>query len=509
MSFHQRDEVLIPYEGFEMDSDVVIVGSGPGGAVLAYKLAQNGLKVVVLEEGDYVKAEDLPRSRHERPLHAFERVYRNGGLTVAYGTLPGKPPIPVPLGIGLGGSSLVNSGTCLRADPETFEKFRNFGINMTYDDIEPFYEEVERFLNVSPVSEHILGAHGKIFLSASKSLGYSSGPLTRNIRGCKGCGLCQYICPENAKLAMHISYIPAAIKIGAKFIVRSKVFKVLVHNGTAIGVEGEVNLPQLEKKKRRFRVFGRVVVLAAGAIYTPHILSKSGISTPACGKFLTIHPGIRVSAFFDFDINQWLGVPQGYFVDEFKKHGIMIEGVSVPPVVGAMTLPFIGKEFKKLIESYEKIMSTGVMVSDSGYGRVLTFGKDPLMIYNLSKKDAEKFKMAIYYAAKIFREAGAKKIFPHIFGLDEILPDDIEKIKDLNIKPSHLEPMAFHPLGTCRMGKDRYSSVVDENCQHHFVEKLFISDGSIFPIPLGVNPQLTIMAFSIKNAKFILENFFS
>jgi choline dehydrogenase-like flavoprotein len=511
--FRERDRVLIPNEGFEIDTDVVVVGSGPGGAVVAEKLSSYGIKVVVLEEGDYVRAEDLPKSRNERPLRAFQKVYRNGGLTVAFSTLPGRPPVPIPLGIGVGGSSLINSGTALRANPETFEKFKNFGVNISYDDIEPFYEEVERFLNVSPVSDEILGVHGRIFLDAAKRLGFSSGPLTRNMRGCKGCGQCQYICPENAKLAMHISYIPEAIRQGAKVIVKSKVSKIIIHNGRAVGVEGEVKIPKEEGGflKFKFRVFARVVVISAGAIHTPHILKKSGINSPACGKYLTIHPGIRVSALFDFKINQWLGVPQGYFVDEFKKYGIMIEGVAVPPLVGAMTLPFFGKKFKDLIEKYAYVMSTGVMVSDSTFGKVLSlpFYDEPIMIYNLSKKDAENFKLAIYYAAKIFAEAGAKKIFPHIFGVDEITPDEIEKLKDMKVKPSYLEPMAFHPLGTCRMGKSEYFSVVDENCKHHSVENLFISDGSIFPVPLGVNPQLTIMAFSSRTAKFIAEQYFS
>lgn len=507
MKFSERDGVLIPEGGFEIDTDVVVIGSGPGGAVVAEKLSRYGVKVVVLEEGDYVRADDLPRSRNERPLRAFQRVYRNGGFTVAYGTLPGRPPIPVPLGIGLGGTSLINSGTCLRTPPEKFKEFKKLGINISYDDIAPFYEEVEEFLNIKPIPESLLGKHGEVFLSAAKKLGYSSGTLPRNVRGCKGCGQCQYICPENAKLAMHISYIPKACQNGAKFIVRAKVERILVHGGRAIGVEGKVKVQSSDGlRTEKFKVFARIVVVCAGAIHTPHLLRKSGVANKPTGKFLTIHPGIRVSALFDFEVKQWFGTPQGYFVDEFKKEGIMIEGVSVPPVIGAMTLPGFGRKFREVLESYSRIISTGVMVSDSTFGRVvsLPFYDEPIMIYNLSKKDAESFGKAIYIASKIFKEAGAKKIFPHIFGIEEI--DDPEKLRDVKPKPSQLEPMAFHPLGTCRMGKFPSSSVVNENSEHHLVENLFVSDGSIFPVPLGVNPQLTIMAFSSRTAKFIAEN---
>lgn len=503
--FRKKDEVLIPEDGFEISADVVVVGSGPGGAPLAKKLSQYGVDVVVLEEGDYVKADELSRDINERPLQAFQKVYRNSGLTVAYPTSFQSPPIPVPLGIGLGGSSLINSGTSLRASPDTISKFSEFGVKINYDEIEKFYEEVEDFLNVHEVEEEILGTHGKIFLQTARKLGLSSGPLKRNARGCKGCGQCQYICPENAKLAMHISFIPQAIKNGAKFIVNSKVERVIVNFGKAVGVEGFVTIKNGRKERKKFRVFGKVVVLSAGTVFTPYILKKSGIAWECVGKNLTIHPGIRVSALFDFDIEQWKGVPQSYFVDEFKKHGIMIEGVAVPPVVGLMTLPFVGKKLKELADKYGKIMSTGVMVSDSSSGMVVAspFEDEPVMLYNLTKEDAEKFKFAIYQAARIFAEAGAKKIFPHIYGIDELSPSEIGKILELKIRPSYLEPMAFHPLGTCRMGNIPGKSAVDGFSKYYGVENLYIADGSIFPLPLGVNPQLTIMAFSLRTADFI------
>ncbi len=538
--FVQRDGVLIPLGGFELDADVVIVGSGPGGSTLAYELSRAGVKVIVVEEGEYVRADDLPLSRNERPIRAFQRAYRNSGFTVAYGTLPGRPPVPIPLGVALGGSSLINSGTALRAPEDKFLKFGDLGLSITYDDIAPFYDEVERFLNVSAVSDELLGKHGRLFLSGAKKLGYSSGPLRRNVRGCKGCGQCQFICPENAKLAMHVSYIPSAIAYGAKFITRSKVERILLRGDTAVGVEGKVVLrwdderttdidttrgidtrggidtrsridtrSETEGRKdgKRFRVFARVVVLSAGSIYTPHIIKRSGIHTSCVGKYLTIHPGIRVSALFEEAVNQWLGVPQGYFVDEFRGKDIMIEGIAVPPIVGAMTLPFFGRRFKQLIERYGNIVSTGVMVSDSGTGMVvsLRFSNEPIMLYNMASKDAEKFKEAIYYAAKIFREAGAVKIFPHIYGFDELKPDEIEKLKEAKVKPSHLEPMAFHPLGTCRMGKYSSFSAVDENSKYHIINNLYIADGSIFPFPLGVNPQLTIMAFSLRTARHLIN----
>ncbi len=225
------------------------------------------------------------------------------------------------------------------------------------------------------------------------------------------------------------------------------------------------------------------------------------------GSNLTVHPGARVGAFFDEDIEMWKGVPQNYLVDEFKGHGIVFEGVTVPPAVGAMGLPFFGRKHKELMENYGRVSTFGIMVSDKPSGRVLCVGGRPVYIYNLGKEEALRMRDGAVRLAEIYFAAGAKRVFPGIAGMDEMSsPDDLKKLSEMNVKPSMVESMAFHPLGTCRMGEDPRASVVNSRCETHDVKNLYIVDGSVIPSSLGVNPQLTIMAIATHVANYIAND---
>ena len=496
-------------KGFDIEVDVAVVGSGPGGAVFAKEVSERGFSVAVLEEGDFIKSDDLPLSRSERPLLAFKLLYRNAGMTAAFG-LPGHPPIPLPLGRCVGGSSVINSGTCFRLPEDVVFSWRDYGIKISYDELSGFFESVEEELNISEVSDDLLGNHGRLFLSAAKRLGMEGGAIRRNAKDCKGCGLCQFLCPEDAKLSMHLTYIPKAISFGTYIFTKCRVNWIMVQDGVVQGVQGDV-LDDTDKPKAKFRVGAKVVALACGSIYTPFLLLKNRLCnfSGQVGKNLTIHPGLRVTSVFPESerIEQWKGVPQGYYVSSFKREGIMIEGISVPPIIGAMTLPYVGSRYKNIISRYTNILSVGIMVSDSSRGRVFAFRKEPFTFYNLSKKDAERFLKGVFEVSKILFEAGAEKVFPHVYGLDEInSPDDIKILKNYKAKPSCFELLAFHPLGTCRMGNKESNSVVNQNLESHDIKNLFIVDGSVFPTPLGVNPQETIMAFSKRAGIFVSEN---
>jgi choline dehydrogenase-like flavoprotein len=338
-------------------------------------------------------------------------------------------------------------------------------------------------------------------------MGLSCGVLKRNVRGCKGCGQCAAICPENAKLAMHLTYIPKASEYGARIYTRSKATKILVENGRAAGVEGEVI--DGDRKTGNFRVRGKVVAIACGAIDTPLLLLKNRLCnfSGQVGKNLSVHPALRVSGFFDEKIEQWRGIVQGYYIDEFAGQGIMMQGLSTPPLIAALVLPYTGMKHKKLILKYDHFASIGVMVTDTSRGRVFLFRDDIFINYNLARRDAQNLGRAAAEAAKILFEAGAKKVYPHIYGVDELeKPDDVKKLQRMRVKPSYLELSSFHPLGTCRMGSNPRRSVVNPDLESHDVKNLFIIDGSVFPTPIGVNPQETIMAFSARAAKYICEN---
>jgi hypothetical protein len=190
-------KVMQPDQGFYDIADVVVVGSGAGGAVAAKELAESGLKVIVLEEGEHFDRRDFTGSPPER----LRRFYRGNGLTFTIGV----PTISLPIGRGVGGSTLINSGTCFRTPDFVLDAW-----GMDRAELEPVFEDVEKTLSVAPVGADIMGANGEVMERGRRELGYSGGPIRRNARGCHGSGVCAFGCPLDAKLGMHVTYLPLA-----------------------------------------------------------------------------------------------------------------------------------------------------------------------------------------------------------------------------------------------------------------------------------------------------------
>ncbi len=488
----------------ELDADVVVVGSGAGGPVVAKELAEKGRSVILLEEGGHYRTSDFKND----PVYAFRTLYRDGGATIALGI----PPVPFPLGRCLGGTTTVNSGTCFRTPDYVLRKWeREWNMpDIGPEVMKPYFERVERIYEVREVHAGNMGKNGEIFLRGAKALGYSCGPLKRNMNeNCVGCGICTLGCPTGGKRPTLLNYIPRAVELGARVYCDFRVEKVLRRGGVAVGVSGSVLDRGSRKRRARFTVKAKLVVLAAGAVGTPLILQKNGLanSSGEVGKNLRLHPGIRVYALMDEEVNGWRGVPQGVYVDEFWDEGVMLEGIFVGPMLSAPAMPFFGRRAKDLMFQYPKVAAFGAMIQDETRGRVRPGpGGFPLITYALIAEDLKKAQRAIAYSAEIYFAAGAKRVFPTVPWLPEMRSRlQVSEILTGNLKASQLEMMAFHPMGTCRMGTNPQRSVTDPYGETFDVKNLFVADASLFPSCLGVNPQESIMAFANRNADYMHE----
>jgi len=462
-----------------VDADVCVIGAGAGGAVVAAELAEGGMRVVMLEEGQWHDPDSFTASMPRM----LAQLYRDGGQTVTVG----EPPILLPLGRGLGGTTLVNSGTCFRTPAHVLERWqREFGVDVSEQSLQPCFERVERALSVSEVTPELAGGNAEVARRGAERLGWSHGYLRRNARGCVGSGVCTLGCPTSAKQHTGITYIPRAQRAGARIVTGARVQRVIVEHGRARGAQAQM------AGGGSMEVRAPIVVVAAGTIHTPLLLRRSGVGSQSgqLGRNLSVHPATAIFARMPDVVDMGRGVPQSFYVDEFAREGIMFEGAAGPPAYAAMALPLTGRSHAEAMADYRRLALFGLMVSDSSRGSVRTLARRPLIRYDLVDDDLMRFRLGLARVRELFQAAGAREVYlplPH-----GVRPEHA-RVRDLKL-------MAFHPLGTARADARPTHGVVDGDLAIHDLQGLYVADGAAAPSSLGVNPQLTIMALATRLA---------
>ena len=491
----------------ELDCDVVVVGSGAGGATVATELSLAGQRVIVLEEGSNVPARDHGAMRQSESLR---HVWREAGMSAALG-FGNTPTVNVTMGRCVGGSSVVTGGVCFRVPEKVLDTWsRGMGLDdLTPKGLDRYYSHVEKAIHVEEVPLSMRSRSTELFAVGAEKLGYPLEPMRRNTRGCEGCGRCNFGCPHMAKMSVDLSYLPRAIAAGAQVFSECLVTKVLIEHGRAVGVVGRVKNGPLGRAQGRLRVRARRVVVACGGIHTPVLLADSGLGGigSQVGKNLTLHPGFRVFARFDESIRGWRGAMQSAFSDHFEDEHITLTSLFIPGSVVAAQLPGIGPAHSKLAQHVPNIALFGGMVHDDGGGYVMRnpFGREPLVVYRATDRDRVAMRRAIRVTGETFLAAGAKELFLPVLGLKGLSADEFRRFDLESVPMSRFECASQHPLGTARMGTSAATSAVDAYGQSWDVKDLYVVVGSILPSSLGVNPQLTIMTMATRIAWHLAE----
>jgi len=493
---YMRDRVHAQLEGdLAVECDVVVVGTGAGGAVVGRELVEAGLAVVFVEEGQYFDRTQF--SGRAFPMQ--QKLYRRGGSTFSVGNVA----IPIPLGQTVGGSTTVNSGTCYRTPDRILEEWATeLGLaDLAPDRMGGYFERVEQVLQVEAARADLLGGTGRVIQRGCEAIGFTKHhPLKRNAPACDGQGVCCFGCPTDAKRSTNVSYIPIALRAGAELFTGAKVTRILVEGGRARGVVART------ENGKALTIRARAVVVACGAILTPLLLEQQGLGAASgqLGKNLSIHPAAGALAEFEEEILPWKGIPQGYAIEDLHDEGILFEGAMVPLEMTMSMTQLIGPELIRLAESFDHVSSFGLMIEDSSRGSVRAVRGQPVISYWLTEQDVSHIKRGIDVLARIFFAAGARRVHAPINGFDVIeSPDDLARLRRARLRPWDLDLSAYHPLGTARMGVDPKASVVDASHQLHDVPGLYIVDGAAVPSSLGVNPQITIMALATRAAEKI------
>ncbi|MBI2897799.1 MAG: GMC family oxidoreductase [Deltaproteobacteria bacterium] len=490
-----------PGADLELRADAVVVGSGAGGAPFAAVLAEAGWDVALLEEGSFVRTEDFDGDA----TRALRMLYRDSGASFVIG----RPPILIAEGRCVGGSTVINGGMSWPTPPRILEDWSRRGITkIGPKDMEPYFARAEHDMSVATQSPESIGRDTVLLATGARKLGWKVLDNRRNQKHCVGSNNCAFGCPTGAKRSTLVSYVPMAERAGARVYANFRVDRVLMRGKRAIGVAGRV-VDHFGRKKARFRLLARATVIAGGAMQTPALLLRSGLKSPSgqLGRNLKLHPNIKAIALFDQQVRGWHGVHQAHQIREFQDEGLVMAVGNVPPGIVAAAIEGSGARVKRVLDRYDNLVTAGVLVEDEGAGRVVAGpGGRPIATYDLTARDGEKMRRGVSLLAQALFAAGAKKVIVPLPGVPDLDgPDDLKKIWNTPFDRRRLEVFTVHLMGTCGMGSDPNRSVTSDWGAFHDAAGLYVSDASLFPGPIGVNPMETIVALALRNAQHLVE----
>ena len=485
-----RLEPLEAQEGLELKCDVCVVGSGAGGGVAAAVLAAAGLDVVVLEAGGYWSERDFDGAERA----GLRRLYRGGGASAT-----DDQGVGLIAGACLGGGTVVNYTTSFRTPDEVRAEWAGLGFPAG-DDFGASLDAVCERLSVN-TDHNQPSRRDEVLRCGLESLNWHVDAMPRNVLGCDQglvCGYCGYGCPLGAKQSTLRTWLEDAAAGGARIVVGAKARRVLVERGTAVGVDaGPV------------QVRARAVVAAAGAIETPALLLRSGLTNPNVGRWLRLHPATAVFGIHGEEIRPWEGTMQALYSDQHRDldhgYGVKYETVPAHPALLTAALPWEGAaEHARLMASMPHLAGIAVILRDRGSGRV-RIGRDgePIATYRLAEDDAGRLATGVDGAGRIMAAAGAREVFTANARLQRF--DDGFPARAYRFGPGRGALYSFHIMGSVRMGGSPAMAAAGPTGETWEVRNLVVADGSAFPTASGVNPMVTIEAIAHLNARRLAE----
>lgn len=501
-------QTLKPTQDTTYDCDVLVIGSGAGGGVVAGELAQAGFDVLVLEKGPYCHGCDFTQ----------REVDMMGKLYDARGTLSTRDgSIGLLAGACLGGGTTVNWAGAFQTPDYILQEWarEHQAPHFLSPEFQASLEAVTCALSVN--TNHARhNAQNQALWDGSTRLGQQVELIPRNEKGLtdseghfRALGYSTLGDAHGLKQGTLNTYLRAAYEHGARLLADTAVRRVTVENGQATGAEATHTAA--DGHPVQIRVRARRVVVAGGAIQTPALLLRSGLRHPHLGRHLHLHPTVVVSARYPWAMNAWHGPSMSVVNDSFTRlhgtnFGAKLETPPAHPGLMSMVLPWLsGAQHHEMMRDASHLGSFIVLTRDRAGGRVrLDPQGAPLIDYTLSEFDRASMLAGVRAAAEIHAAAGAHTIYlphgtlPTLRAEDGRLtnPEALAQLESLSWRPNQFGLYSAHQMSTCRMGGDAATHPLKLSGETVEVENLFVADASAFPACSGVNPMLTVMALA-------------
>lgn len=487
----------------DLTADVVVVGSGAGGGVVAAELARRGLQVIVLEKGGYFPEAELGGGE----LQGMQRLYLDRGLTATRDL-----SVPILAGSAVGGGTLINWTACVSPPHWLRQEWEaECGLaGIAGPEFQACLDEVLARLRVSTeMSASEPHSNAGRLVAGCHALGYHAAELPRNVTHCgQDCSFCVYGCRTGSKQSTARTFLADAVGQGARVIPGIDVRRVLVQAGRVTGVEAQAD-------ERRVTIRSPRVVMSAGAIGSPAILLRSGLEHPNLGRHLHLHPVAAVIGHYAEPVYPWEGRLLPAYSRQFAQidgnYGFLMEVAPAHPGLAALNLPWeSGEQYRAEAGELHHAGIFIALVRDRGSGQVTVDSQGRHQIdYRLHPHDRKHLMRGQAELIKVHAAAGASRIStlharPNQWKTGtEPVEAFATRSLSLPTGPNLLPILCAHQMGTCRMGRSAREAVANPEGEVFGVKGLHIADTSAFPAASGVNPMITVMALALWNARRI------
>lgn len=484
-------------------ADVVVVGSGAGGAVVAAELAGAGAQVLVLEKGGLRQQSDFDGAEYAAMRDLYEK---RGILTSA------DVGVVVLAGSTVGGGTTVNWTTSLPTPDYVLQQWdEQLGVSAaTGASWQASQRAVSERLVLNTASAE--NRQNALLRQAAEALGYRWRQVPRNVHGCQDCGYCGFGCRYGAKQSALVTYLLDAQRAGAQIVPDCYVERLISGRGRVGGVEARVNGHAL-------RVESPTVVVAAGSVHSPALLLRSGLSNPNIGRHLHLHPVPAAFGIFDEPVGAWRGTMQCVAVEEFmdldRGYGFAVEVPPVHPGLLALGVPWqSAHSHRELMRQAAHMGFFFALVRDRDGGRVTVDREGrPVVHYRLSAYDSQHVLHGAAEIVRLLAAAGAhtvggpaNSLEPEKLGEAGALDRRLEAIRRSGYRPNDMTLYSAHQMSSCRMAGSARQGVVDPEGQSYELAGLYVADASALPSSTGVNPMISIMTLAHHVAQAIKQD---